>query len=183
MPICFKLGNFESSRYKSFIRNMVYICFLPVCNWFVDSFYIDFQRKEAFNFNEVQYIGLFFYGLCFWYQILKCACINTRSYAFFLCILIEFYHCKCYIWVNCCTLYESKGFILFVLHKVINCSTYWSAIFPFLLKMSCPCSFSLRWSIVFGPHVNYTQPWLLHHYNNYWNQVVLFIFDKMFWLF
>ena len=52
-------------RHKSFIRYVFCKYFLPVCGLFLHSSHSVFSRTEVLNFDEIQFIKIFFYWLCF----------------------------------------------------------------------------------------------------------------------
>ena len=69
------------SRYRYFVRYVIHKPFLPVCVCLLlDSV---FHRAEDANFNKVQLINLFFYGLCFC-VVSKKSSPNKRSPIFSL---------------------------------------------------------------------------------------------------
>lgn len=63
MRVCFLLIAFGElfiySRFKSFIRYMIFKYFHPVSSWSFDSLSGGLLRAKDFNFNEVHFINFF----------------------------------------------------------------------------------------------------------------------------
>ena len=56
---------FVHSKYKFYVRYVVWKYFFPLCSLPLNSLVSVFCRAKVLNFYEVQFI--FFYGSCFWY--------------------------------------------------------------------------------------------------------------------
>ena len=75
------------SRYKAFIKHVVYKYFLPDCSFSFHSLHKAFCRTKVLNFHEVQFFSFFLYGSIFHLALgsdysLQCFFLKFYSFTF-----------------------------------------------------------------------------------------------------